>query len=60
VDRHRFDADPDPTFHFDADRTGTGTPGFTMLENRESAFCFYIYPQKGQFIGIVLSFFSTS
>jgi hypothetical protein len=39
VDRHRFDVDPDPTFHFDphSDSEPDPTPGFTqvaMLENQ--------------------------
>ncbi len=45
VDRHRVDADPDPTFHFEADRDKDphSTLSFTLLyvvENLE--FSFYV------------------
>jgi hypothetical protein len=50
VDRHRFDADPDPTFHFDADPHPDSEPdptlGFThvvMLGNQ------IFYSQHWQF-----------
>jgi hypothetical protein len=31
VDRHRFNADPDPTFHFDADLDPDSTPSFQLV-----------------------------
>jgi hypothetical protein len=33
VDRHRFEADPDLTFHFDGDPDPNTTPVLHMLEN---------------------------
>ncbi len=38
VDRYRFDADPDPTFHSDddLDRDPVPTPGLRVLENQEN------------------------
>jgi hypothetical protein len=42
-----FDADPDPTFHFDADPEDQDpTPSFTHV--RKSGNYFYCYSQQGQ------------
>jgi hypothetical protein len=35
VGRHRFDADPEPTFHFDADPDLDPTPTFKHVEKSE-------------------------
>ncbi len=35
VDRHHFDPDPDPTFHFDADPDLDPTPSFTYVRKSE-------------------------
>ncbi len=35
MDRHRLDADPDPTFHFDADSGPDPTPNFTHVGKLE-------------------------
>ncbi len=35
VDRHRFDADPDLTFHFDANPDTDPTPNFTHIGKLE-------------------------
>jgi hypothetical protein len=41
VDRHRFDADPDPTFHFDADPDPDPISNFsTQVENQKFVFDF--------------------
>jgi hypothetical protein len=53
VDRHRFDADPDPNFYVDADPDpdwhqndggphADPTPGLLMFEN-QNIFCIFIF-----------------
>ncbi len=54
MDRHRFDADPDPNFHVDADQNDAGshagpTPGFTHVRKSEYFLNFYLYSQHCQF-----------
>ncbi len=54
MDRHRFDADPDPIFHFDVSPGPDPTPNFTHVE--KSIFLkFTAVP-----VYIVLSFWSVS
>ncbi len=48
VDRHRFDADPDQTFHFAADPDPDPTPSFTHIIKSEYIF-FYFNSQQYQF-----------
>jgi hypothetical protein len=38
VDQHRFNADPDLTFHFDADPDPDPTPSFTHVRKSELIF----------------------
>jgi hypothetical protein len=53
VDRHRFDADPDPYFHFDAAPHANPIPGFTLVG--KSKFFTYILSSP---VNIVVSFLS--
>ncbi len=47
MDRHRFDADPDPTFHSDADPDADLSSSFTHVGKSENFF--YFYSQQCQF-----------
>jgi hypothetical protein len=44
VDRHRFDADPNPTFRFDGDPNPDPNPDPTLsLTHGKSEFLFYLF-----------------
>ncbi len=64
MDRHRFDTDPDPNLHLDADRQADPTPIFThdgnqnFLNNLHSQPCksTLVYPsrQRRRLIGVII------
>ncbi len=71
VDRHRFHADPDPTFHFDADPDPDPPQVLHMLENQiyfllpftaVGVYLFYLYHKRNrcnnfQYVGQYIEIF---
>ncbi len=57
MDRHRFVADSDTTFHFDADPVPDSTPGFTVLDSGHmlEIQIFSCIPSNASLQGFILS-----